>query len=358
MAGFMWMTQTCNLTTPLYFNINERPKINVLSINSADGSFLQRIFTDDEFNFTAVADNQLNFNDIEKQNLIILNELESLPTALINALRTYVSNNGYVLIIPSENSTLTSYNQLLNNLSSLTIQTAETSEHLVTTINYSHPVFNDVFDKQITNFQYPKVNSYFNILTNTSPMLQFEDGKPFLVQSNNIYVFASALNTENSNFINSPLIVPTLYNIGRKSFQVPKLYYTIGMDNTFDINTNLEQDDILKLRSNDAEVIPQQRTYKNKVVITTGENPDIAGIYSVNDKAGTLEHVSFNYNRSESNLSYMNIGNIDNALYSDSVPQVIDSLKSAANINALWKWFAIFALVFLVIEMLILKFFK
>ena len=156
--------------------------------------------------------------------------------------------------------------------------TLNSTEKKITTINFSHPIFDNVFDKKISNFQYPKVNSFYNLTTNSSAILQFENGNPFLVQNGRLFIFSSALNLKNSNFINSPLIVPTLYNIGRQSLQLPKLYYTIGKENTFDVNTKMQRDDILKLKSSVAEIIPQQRTYSNKVTVTTIDSPDIAAI--------------------------------------------------------------------------------
>lgn len=341
----------------LYFNINERQKINVLSINSADDNFLKRVFTNDEFNYSNSVFNQLNYGNIEDQDLIILNELDKIPLSLINSLHTFTNNGGYILIIPSNNITLTSYNQLFNSNTNLFSSFVE-FEKKITTINYSHAILKGVFEKRISNFQYPKVSGFYELQSVGNAILQFEDGKPFLIQKEHIFVFASALNNTNSNFTNSPLIVPSLYNIGRQSLQLPKLYYTIGKDNTFDVNISLQQDDILKLKSTTVEIIPQQHTFSNKVTIKTNETPNIASIYNINNKEETLKRISYNYSRTESNLNYLNLSKIKNAVVSNSVPQVFNTIKSATNVDELWKWFIIFALVLLVIEMLILKYFK
>lgn len=342
----------------LYFNINERKQTHVLSINEAPDNFLERIFTKDEFDYEAVPFNQLNYNNIDEKSLIILNEIKNIPVALVNALEAYINNDGYLLIIPSNKGNLNSYNQLFTKLSNARFSALSSSEKRVTTINYSHPLFEDVFDKQVDNFQYPKVNTFYNVSQNSSPILQYEDGQPFLIQNNNVFIFTSALNSENSNVVNSPLIVPTLYNIGRQSFKLPKLYFTIGEENNFDVNTILGQDDILKLKLNDQNIIPQQRTLPSKVTITTNDMPLKSGIYTIVNKLENLGQVSYNYNRKESQLQYHTLDNNPNYTVNNSIPDIIDSIKSATNINALWKWFAIFALLFLIIEMLILKYIK
>src|SRR5690606_23313027 len=207
----------------LFFNINSAPRINVLAISDSPVLFLQRIFTEDEFNFTSTTSNQLNYNVIDAQNLIVLNELENIPTSLASALKTFTEQGGFVVVIPANNSTLASYNFLLSNFNLSFTDAVEAEKH-ITTINFSHPLYSQgVFEKEVSNFQYPQVNSFFTINSNNTPILQFEDGKAFLTEYKNAYVFASALNEDNSNFKNSPLIVPTLYNMAKNSLKNPVL---------------------------------------------------------------------------------------------------------------------------------------
>ncbi|WP_248723396.1 BatA and WFA domain-containing protein [Seonamhaeicola sp. ML3] len=343
----------------LFFNINNRSKINVLSVNEQNDDFLKRIFNEDEFNFTSTSYNALNFNSIEEQHLIVLNEVDNISNALISALKHFTSQGGSVIIIPSNDINVQSYNQLLSNFNA-NFGALVNSEKRITSINYSHPLYKKgVFEKQVSNFQYPKVNSFYEITSNSfASVLNFEDGKPFLYQGQNSFVFTSALNNENSNFKNSPLIVPTIYNIAKQSFKTPELYYTIGNENEFEVETQLQQDDILSLVNNGISVIPRQKYFNNKVIINTSETPDIANIYNIKNKNETIKNVSYNYDRSESNLVYENLSNYKNVTLSDSIPEVFDTIKSDAKVNALWKWFAIFALILLIIEMLILKYFK
>ncbi|MCK0109656.1 BatA domain-containing protein [Flavobacteriaceae bacterium S0825] len=341
-----------NFDNTLYFNVNNRDKINVLTINPTENNYLERIFTNNEFNYKETDLDKLNYNEIGDQNLVVLNEIDNIPVSLINSLNSFIANGGNILIIPSINASLNSYNQLFNYNSEI-----NNIEKRITTINYSHPILDQVFDKEISNFQYPKANSFYE-LGSGSNILKFEDGKPFLNQQGNIFAFASALNTSNSNFINSPLVVPVIYNIGKQSLKLPNLYYTIGEENTYDINITLQQDDILKLKSINEEIIPQQRSYSNKISVITRDMPSAAGIYSINNNGETFKKVSYNYNRNESNSQYMNLSNFQNATVSNSIEDVFTSIKNKSNINELWKWFTIFALVLLVIEMLILKYFK
>ncbi|WP_370003566.1 BatA domain-containing protein, partial [Winogradskyella sp.] len=100
-----------------YFNINSKPKIRVLAVNAeTEDDFLKRIYTDDEFEYISYKINALNFNLIPDQNLIILNELETISEALKTALNAFKNDGGNILIIPSNNIDLNSYNQLFKYL--------------------------------------------------------------------------------------------------------------------------------------------------------------------------------------------------------------------------------------------------
>ena len=343
----------------LYFNINKASKINVLAINGQDDSFLKRIYPKAEFNYNSSPINQLNYNLIDSQHLIVLNELNSIPIALVSALKQFTDQGGSIILMPSETINKASYNQFLANYNS-GFSDVITSEKRITTINYSHPIYNNgVFEKQVKNFQYPQVKSFYNIAsTSPSPVLQFEDEKIFLGQKKNTYIFTAALNQDNSNFKNSPLIVPTLYNIAKQSFKIPELYYTIGKENTFDVATKMQQDAVLSLTNGNINLIPKQQYFNNKVIVNTLEDPSLSGTYLIKNKDETIKNVSYNYSRNESKLAYRNLSSIENVTVSDSTTKVFDTIKSDTKVNALWKWFVIFALALLIIEMLILKFFK
>jgi hypothetical protein len=343
----------------LYFNIDQREKINVLAINEAEDTFLQKIYTSDEFQYTASNFNALNYNSLDQQNLIILNELMDIPNSLGTALKSFTDNGGKLLVIPSSDIRIANYNQLFNGYGLSSFDRLNAVEKKITSINYSHPLLTNVFDKRVSNFQYPKVNGFYSNATNSvSSILSFDDGTSFLAQSGNTYRFSAALESENSNFKNSPLIVPILYNIGKQSLKTGDLFYTIGVENTIDIATQLQQDDILTLVNGENSVIPLQQTYDNKVELITNTYPNIAGIVSVKNKDAFLKNLSFNFDRKESNLNYFDIQTINNMSLNTTVASAISDIKSATNVNELWKWFVIFAVIFLIIEMLILKFLK
>ncbi len=342
----------------LFFNINKPGKINVLTINAANGSFLQRLFEEEKFKFTQQTFQTLNYNEIPEQNFIILNELKEIPASLATALKSFTDNGGSVLIIPASEIDLNSYNNFLLSMALGTISEENKQEKKITKIIFSHPLFKNVFEKEVSNFQYPKVNSFYNISTNATAAIRFEDNQPFLLQKNNIYLFTAAINKENANFQNSPLVVPTIYNMALQSLPLPRLYYSIGEQNAIAVPVELGPDEILTIKDSTSQFIPLQQTKANFVLMNTTDEPAKAGNYEIVKEKEILENISYNYSRDESELQYLNPENWEGADVYSSVDDLFTVISEANTIDSFWKWFAIFALVFLLIEMLILKFYK
>ncbi|MGV6832581.1 MAG: BatA domain-containing protein [bacterium] len=341
----------------LYFTINTLPKINVLSITEQSDDFLKRIYADDEFSFKSVAYTQLNYNEIVDQDLIVLNGIKNIDTALKNALLEFNRNGKYILIIPSIDINLSSYNQLFKELNTPKYVSLIEEENLITKITFDHPLYRDVFDQKVSNFQYPKVTNYYT--TNTSNgILNYQNNQVFLSEANNTYIFSSSLSIQNSNFVNSPLIVPTLYNIGKRAFKLPELYYQIGNKTTFELPINLGQDEIISLKNEETSFIPQQQSISNKVSVETLELPVKSGVYDVLFKEDAIAEVAYNYNRKEGELRYHDLEALTTADSTTSLAETLIQIKNEVESRPLWKWFVIFALLFLITEMLILRFFK
>ncbi|WP_335965263.1 BatA domain-containing protein [Galbibacter sp. PAP.153] len=342
----------------LFISINKEEKLNVLSINGAADVFLKKIFTKNEFNYASVPVDAIDYNSLPNQNFIVLNEVENIPNALIMALKSAVSKGIYICIIASNKVNQETYNQLLGQLSGVSIEGIKKQEQLITQIAFEHPLFQQVFEKKVVNFQYPKSKLSYAITGNSNKVISFADGSPFLSENNHVYLFSSPLNTNTTNFQSSPLIVPVFYNMAKQSLALPNLYYSIGENNQFDVKATLGNDQIVTLKNKETSFIPLQQTFTHHVNITTTDLPAEAGNYSVNNGNEAILNLSYNYNRNESKLNYLDLNNFNTTNTYTDIADVFKNIKSENNVNALWKWFVIFALVCFCIELLILKYFK
>ena len=359
-------SDTYTFDNSFYFTLNSTKNVNVLSIGN-DASFLSKIYTKDEFNFTETSLQNVNYNSIQKQQLIILNELEIIPENLSKSIFNFLNEGGNIVIIPNQKSKIDSYNSFLEKVANSKIKFKVTDTLKITNINYNHPLFKNVFSKKVSNFQYPTTQSYYPISSkNSSKIVSFENNQPFISQiktsNSNIYWISSSINKNNSNFLNSPLIVPVFYNFGKLSFKHSKLYNYLDDENTIDIETQLGKDEILTISNATFSFIPTQQTFQNKVNITTKAQPTKEGFYNILRKKDTIQTIAFNTPKEESNLNFLDLNLLKETNKdintSSTIKEVFNDLNEKNEVHWLWKWFLALAIVSLLLEIFILKFYK
>jgi hypothetical protein len=349
-----------------YFAINKEEKTKVLAIGEAN-PYLSKIYTEDEFNFVSFTLDQLDYSLIPDQNLIVLNSLLSFPNSLISTLQTYVQDGGHLVIIPNSDSDIGSYNNLFSVFQMGTINEKVILKKSVTTINYKHPFFKNVFRKEVKNFQYPTVNIYYpTSLRNASYLLRFDDQSNFISEINSydskVFWFASPLDLEFSNFTSSPLVVPTFYNFANQNQKQKELYFTVGEKNEFVVKSITEQETVLHISNDKTDFIPLQSKTINSIKIQTELNPLQDGIYQITNNNDYHKNIAFNYNREESKMKYSNINSLSNKYnnvnYFDSIENALTAINDQYKKHSLWHLFIIFALMFLGIEIILQKFLK
>lgn len=346
-----------------YFSISKPQKSNVTAIgDTAKNNFLSRIYIEDDFNFSSSELRSLDYNSLEKQDAIILNEIKDIPQALVTTLKTFYAKGGNIVIIPAADSSIQNLNSLMAAFGESQFKNANTNERQITKIAFSHPLYATVFEKKTDNFQYPKANTGFTLGGNALPVLSYDDQTPFLAsQSNklgNVYVFTAAINKTNSNFQNSPLIVPTFYNMAQNSGKTGISAITIGENQSLLLDALLSKDEVLTVKSENSDFIPMQQLLNNKVKLSFGDYPEEAGNFAVYKNDQNLKNISFNHARTESNLALQNKALASKFTQADSVATVYNDIKSERTASELWKWFIIGTLIFLLVELFIQKFIK
>ncbi len=342
----------------LFFSINKIEPINISSINNADEAFLKRIFTAPEFNYTSFTDTEINYNALASSKVIILNEVSEISNSLLNTFQQKKLENTVFIFIPSVEDIGSNYRLFVRELGVTGLQNKQQQEKRVSRISFQHPLYNGVFEDEVVNFEYPKTQVSYKIAGPGASILSFQDQEAFLLEAGGNYFFSAALNTQNSNFTRSPLVVPTFYNMGISAFQPTPLYYTLGETNKIDVPVSTGNDEILQLTSETTNFIPQQQRYSNKVEITTVEFPQNPGNFGVSQNEATVMGISYNVNRKESELIYQDIEEVKNIEILNDIPQFISSGGYKKDVDTLWKWFVTFALIFLITETLLLKYFK
>ncbi len=347
----------------LYFNISKPEKISVISIgDNSKNDFLNRIYTPQEFDFKNFELKNLDYNLIEKQTAIILNEITEIPVALQITLKNFVEKGGNLVFIPSNEMNVANINIFLKTLSNLQFISLENGEKQITKIAFDHPLFKNVFEKKTDNFQYPQTKNSFTISNAGGSILSYADQSNFLSgirkQLSNVYVFTAAINKENSNFQNSPLIVPTFFQMAQNQKSTGVTAIEIGKNEPFILDKNLSKDEILTIKNDKEQFVPIQQILNNKTKLTFNDLPFADGNFGVFNRNDFVKNISFNYARTESNLMDCNENLLSKYDIVNSIETYFDNLQTNRADNQMWKWFAIFTLIFMILEVLIQKFVK
>ena len=341
-----------------FFNLPANQKVKVMHIGEDPAEYLGRIFTDDEFILTSTSPAAVDYSTLASQNLVILDELKYLPDALSQSLSDLAGNGLKILQIPSLQEDKESFSTLNRALGLPLRDSIVQISTVVNTILYDHPLIRDVFNDRVQNFRYPSISAYFSLTGPSRNVLEIAGKIPFLYGNDGHYAFTAPLNEEYTDFKSSALIVPVLYNIGLQSLKQPKPYFIVPDDKEANIQTQLGPDQIVSLEGDAGVFIPRQQNFGNYVRIYLDEEFTDPGHYRILRGQEEINQLSINASRKESNLEFINPGTLEQLIFYDTLEDGLDKIKIENKVNELWKWFVIFALVFFLTEMLILKYFK
>ena len=370
-----------------YFSYVVTDAMSVLSIDGKEGNaFLNALFLrDSSVVYKHMQEKKLDYSDFENYNLIILNEVSSISTGLAQELKRFIENGGCVTIIPPATAELASYNAFLQTLNAGMLAGPDTAKTQVSKINLNHPVFSDVFEeseihgKLPDNVELPTVFSHFRIMSNSripsESLMSMQDGDELLtvqpVGEGMIYILASPLDVKFNNFPKQALFVPVFYNMALLSRPSPRLYYSIGRDELVRISgERLKDDQVYTIRSNssDFDFIPGKVEQNSVNFVQVHDQLKGAGNYTVFVGDQKVMGLSYNYNRSESDLKYFTSNELSQMLEKEEIKNIrvlAESNKAVGEAitelnlgKRLWKYFVFAALLFLLTEVILIRLWK
>lgn len=370
-----------------YFSFDVLSSIHVLAINGgAENRYLKALFAQDSsvvlFN---MSDKSLDYGSLPNYDLIILNEIPVFSSGLSEEIKKYVTNGGTILFLPSPNVDLNSVNSFLLSLNAPSYQALDTSDTRVVKLSEESYLFRDVFERQqgrqvvAPNTDLPKVNRHYPVSYNSSmltvPLMSMLNGKEFLVLTNSgmgqVLQLTVPLDPTFSNFPQQALFVPVLYNIALISHPSHSLYSIISDNKVIRIWAAVPTGDkIFRIKSQDDgfEMIPQINRAGNMVNVFVGNQLPNAGNYSLLNDNSIITSLAFNYNRGESDLQCNTVNELETFLDKEHLGgfKVLKSGQKPLNevisqINSgtqFWRYFVWLALLFLLAELLLIRFFK
>ncbi len=319
---------------------------------------------------------EITLNDFSNVDLVIINGLNDPSSGVVSMLNEFISGGGSVFLIPGSKPNYNSWNALSQKLSLPTITGISESGNKIRSITYKDPFFKGMFDKEKTDVSMNAFKKTFAVnLSNSSAnkLIELQSGKPLFVkssQSGNSYLLCSSLDETFGSFTSTSLFPSIILRAGELSKRQSPLYVTIGEETVYPIYNKSKTERPIQIKGDKSEFIPKNDTRGSIHTISLSGTEAIetlkAGTFEIIDE-NRIGFISVNNDRRESKVELFNQNEVGEAFGNADIPNVSVKLvsdgQSSVNIDLekpfeYWRLFVIFALIFLLTEIALLKFWK
>lgn len=361
----------------LYFVYQVATANHVVVVKSKDDRYLKAMYgMDSLFVYQEMPEKQVNYSQFKQCNLLVLDQPKEVSSGLSSEIEKYVSGGGTLLVFPGEETNLSSLNTMLSAMEVGHYGEVVQRNMKVGTINYESVYFSDAVQKSSEKVTMPQLTRYFPIVSPSSatasePVMMLEDGSPFLkvypYGQGRVMLSAVPLDDSFGDAHRNALFFVPLHNVAIMNVKQSRLYNTIGTDEYAVVSnksTSAEKFYTVKAQDKSFDFIPEQRLLGNEVMLYFHSQVDKAGLYDVFLDDVKITSLAFNYNRAESDMDYYDADELK-SLGGDRL-QLIDvrtkdmtkDISDSFNGTPLWRYFVLFALLCILAEICILRFWK
>ncbi len=292
-------------------------------------------------------------------------------------MKKYIEQGGQLLIVPPNAETAaTGLNTLLTELQLPNYGLPLKQQVKVSSLNIQDPLFKNVFQKLPQNMDLPSVNQFYALQRNNTtkgrPLMELNNGQPFVWQASyqkgNVILLASPLQISWSNLPQHAVYVPLMLKLGTGKPQAEQLYYTIGAAQWILFQQTTASDKLVRLWGNGAELALQTSQRNGKTNLYLEQPLTKAGVYNIAPQGSKVpvQLIGLNFNRKESDMRMWEpakmkafISSLPGGRISSEDTTVLQhSISNELNGTPFWRYCVWLTLVFVLIEILLLRLLK
>lgn len=361
-----------------FFSLYPISGSNIYCINgNKPNSYISDLFEVDKlYKLTQSKQDLINYSDLKKYELIILNESDRLSTGLTDEIIRYVSNGGHLLIVPAaDGSSAATLRSLLPYFNMPELLNSENAALQINNLNLQDDLFKSVFSKVPQQMDFPVAKQYYPVnitqAVRGKALISLNNGAPLLWQTGygkgKVFLFTIPFQTNWSNFTTHSLFVPTLLKIGQGAQKQLPLAYTIGKQKWIVMPEwqGADKEKLVEIKGDKIALSTDVINKNGLQQIYVDRELAFAGNYAILSKVDKVEisAVSMNYVRSESNLETLKASELDELASQSAQTRVINTetsslsyeLANELNGTQFWRICVILALLFVLFEILLLK---
>ena len=357
-----------------HFVLSVKPSLSVVELGNQPSSCAM-LFDDEQFHYTLMEPSRFDLTTIAQAQLLIVNESAVMNETLQQALLDAVSDGASLVVFPSMDDPQN--NRYLYNKLGLTLMEVDTNATSVEDLALQHAFFNDMILDLPQHPDFPKVKHHVRLKTNglATSLLTLQNSDPMLMMTSvgkgQAFVMATALDPKWSDLADNALFVPMMIKMAFMGGKMDKLAYTIGQDKILvlsDISQEGDRQYLIANSDRSFELMPASEVRNGKVYLYLNDNLPSAGFYDllIND---TLNRVTaWNESRVESKMDFVDSEEANKAFGKAGfdVAAVLDTsdfvtadlVEAMAHQSTQWKLFALIALLALIGEIAVLRFWK
>ncbi|EMR04578.1 vWA domain-containing protein [Cesiribacter andamanensis] len=357
-----------NFDNEFYFALRKGDPVHVLELTEQAGTGpVNRVFSDTTlFRIRSREASNFTFSELGWADLVVVNALQQAGSALASALQQYVEEGGSLLYIPHAQAQESVIAGIASRLAVQTTQ-AENSIRLAAP-DMNNPFFEGVFEESSTRFTMPQARPVVSWAGRADNVLSLQTGGPFVGQSGKVWLVASPLQDAYTNFHRHALFVPVMYKIafGSKNISNPLYYPTT--QSIFEVQVAEQAPEtVFRMRREGEEIIPAQRLANRQLMLDVPAYSLNPGFYQLQADDSLVQLLAFNHDPAESIPEQLQPEELEEGAAAFSHIQLLnDAARNAetAELNAnfgavmLWKWTLLLALLFLLCEVLLIRFWK
>lgn len=345
-----------------FFTINQNKKPLVMILyKGRPNAYLKNVFSNSEhFALIQNSIDNISFQEVVKSDLLVLDHLNDFPQWLVSQLNDLPGN---VLVVPGVSVNISNYASVLG----FPITEHSSQETAISAVALAtNPFFEGIFLKKNDRMSLPQVRVKYRPTGFHHTLLTTNAGNPFLARSGerNTYFITTPLADSVTNFHKHALFVPVMYKLVQSAV-TPRLAYRLDESYIAIASDSLTGQSTLKLaRTNDSYII-SARIQGNDAVLQLPEVLEDPGIYQLISGNDTLQSIALNYNKLESEIETIPADEVRKRLSGydhvklyeiTDVQEFIKKNNRDEAGDSLWKYALLLALIFIVSELLLLRF--